>query len=424
MTTKGLWILINAIPIVLGASLITTTSVRASDQVDNPLQTSASDPVVPEGIPATSPVENQVGRGSTDESDLAVDGASAPPLKFDLALEKPALLADTHLTDEPTDPIEQPDPAAEPTHDTVEPIEPIESIEPIEEAPEAIPDELDTESADTDPSPRWRFTFEPYVYIPLHVEGEVGINSFENRFGEDTDLDDVGRVIDIDIDTDVSEVIDTVRDSSFFGFMGRTEAWRNRFGLVFDASYLSLQQSNTTSLDVPDPLGNLVPSEIEVDTHFSYGQFDLGVGHRFANGNLTEAETDFDLGPVVFDVVGGLRLYTVSSGIEIDTNLGRREQEFDEDTTFVTPLLSGRLRWNMSRNVALSLRGDIAGFGIGGLDLAWSATTGLDWMFSGNTSIFLGYRVSSFDYSSDGGDRDLDIDLLLHGPYLGMVFRF
>lgn len=438
---------------------MTTTAVRASEQADGQFQTPASEQAA-EGVRVASPLEHRLVIDRTEQPDLTVNTAIAPnvpnapnaldapdapdaPDASNLKLKPisnseqlvseeadltdvwadastingPTELSASVTTDWPneaTESIELPNGIAEFT---------IETTDSLTGFPELISDEMDSESAETASSPRWRFTFEPYVYIPLNVEGEIGINNYEPRFGEDINLIDINRVLEININTNISNVIDVLRDRSFFGFMGRTEAWRNRFGIIFDASYISLSQNNTTSLNVPDRLINIIPSEIEVDTHFSYGQFDLGVGYRFADGNFTEAATDFDLGPVVFDVMGGMRLYTISSGIDISTNLGR-SREFDRDTTFLAPLLSSRLRWNMSRDLALNVRGDIAGFGVSGLDLAWSATTSLDWMFSGNTSFVAGYRFSSIDYSRDFRNRSLNIDLLFHGPYFGMVFRF
>ncbi|HEY9645368.1 MAG TPA: hypothetical protein V6C88_03310 [Chroococcidiopsis sp.] len=294
-----------------------------------------------------------------------------------------------------------------------------------ESTPSAIdPGALADEPADTTASPRWRFTFEPYVYVPLHVNGHIDVGNFTTGIGDDTNLTDVDRTIDIDIDTNIQDVVDTIRDTLIFGFMGRTEAWRNHLGIIFDAAYLDLEQDNTTTLNIRQSLRDRIPTEINVETTFTYGQFDLGAGYRFADDSkLATAATDFDLGPVVFDVIGGVRLYTIHTGLDIDTNLGGG-REFDRNTTLLSPLLSARLRWNLSDNLALSARGDLAGFGVGSLDLAWSVTTGLDWMFSGNTSFFLGYRVAGIDLSKEVRDRDLDVNLTYHGPYLGMVFRF
>jgi hypothetical protein len=58
----------------------------------------------------------------------------------------------------------------------------------------------------------------------------------------------------------------------------------------------------------------------------------------------------------------------------------------------VSPLLGGRLRLNVNPKLALVTTGSVAGFGISGLS-KWNVMSGIDWMFSGNTSLGLGYRL-------------------------------
>jgi hypothetical protein len=43
-------------------------------------------------------------------------------------------------------------------------------------------------------------------------------------------------------------------------------------------------------------------------------------------------------------------------------------------------------------------------------------------MFSGNTSLVLGYRFGSLNYNSNSSDFNLDTNQ--NGPYLGFGFRF
>jgi len=75
MTIKRLQPLIKAIPIVLGASLITTIPVRASEQPDNQAQSSGSNPTVAEGIRFADPHARHSIIPSVDESDLVITGA-------------------------------------------------------------------------------------------------------------------------------------------------------------------------------------------------------------------------------------------------------------------------------------------------------------------------------------------------------------
>ncbi len=266
--------------------------------------------------------------------------------------------------------------------------------EPGESEPEPTPEV----TADL-PSPRWRFTLQPYGFVPLSVEGDVTVRDFT---------------------ADINLGLDDILSTLSFAAAGRFEAWRGNLGFVFDAAYFSVENDSSTSRSVPDCLDCIFPSEIDTETKVRYGQFDLGVGYRFASVDPAAAMTEFDLGPVVFDAIVGMRIYAIQGEIDISTNLDT-SRELERSKTIFEPLVSGRVRWNISPTVAGWARGDIAGFGIEGMTFSAALTGALEWMFSGNTSLLLGYRVSSIEYTSD---QDLELDLLLHGPYLGAVFRF
>jgi hypothetical protein len=266
--------------------------------------------------------------------------------------------------------------------------------EPGESEPEPIPEETDEPA-----SPRWRFTFQPYGFVPLSVEGDVTVRDFSS---------------------DISLGLDDILNPLNFAAAGRFEVWRGNLGFIFDGAYFSIEQDNSISRSGLDCLDCIFPSEIDIETKVRYGQFDLGVGYRFGAVNPSAAATEFDLGPLVFDAIVGMRIYAIHGEIDLSTNLDT-SRELERSKTIFEPMVSGRIRWNLSPDLAGWVRGDIAGFGIQGMVLATSFTGGLEWMFSGDTSLLLGYRISTIQYNSDD---NLELDLLLHGPYLGMVFRF
>lgn len=451
MTTLQ-WSLIKTMPVALGISLIAALPSYASETLEShPLdQTSAVEETQERDRPEAQQVDRNdqlIALLSLEKSSL-ISSKQLQPAEPELApasapttgdLSEPTeavqtvddLEAPLESADETTEPVDDLSESSEPPSDEIELIEePIESAEPAEELVEPIEEPSDSTpdteelTAESPPSLDWRFTFEPYIYIPLHVDGEIGIGEFTSEIGDDTPLGEISDTIDVNINTNLASAIDTLRDTLIFGFMGRTEAWRGDFGIIFDGAYISLEQDNEINLAVPPRFQPIIPTDIDVETKFSYGQFDLAAGYRIADrSRFADAATDFDLGPLVFDVMGGLRLYTLSQSIDINTNLGN-DRDFSRDSTIITPLISSRLRWNLSHNFALGIRGDMAGFGVDGLDLAWALTSGFDWMFSGNTSVSLGYRISSLDYSKEVRGRNVDVDLLFHGPYASFVFRF
>jgi hypothetical protein len=66
-------------------------------------------------------------------------------------------------------------------------------------------------------------------------------------------------------------------------------------------------------------------------------------------------------------------------------------------------------------------RRDIGGFDIGSASkLSWEVLAYLDWRFGETTSLALGYRALGLDRRKG----DAQADLIMHGPLLGLIFRF
>ncbi len=267
---------------------------------------------------------------------------------------------------------------------------------PEPEAPQPPP-----EAAESSASPRWRFSVTPNAFVPFSVNGRVTVRNFRS-----------------DLNLGLSDVLEPLN----FALAGRVEAWRGNLGLIFDAAYFDLGQDRSSDLSIPNCLCNVLPSRIDTEINVQYGQFDLGFGYRYGT-NVSSAETEFEMGELVFDAILGIRIYAFEQEINISTNLGG-DRNLQSSTTLITPLASGRIRWNVSPTLAGWVRGDFAGFGIGGTLFATSFTAGIDWLFAGDTSLLLAYRLSTLQYTADVRGEELGVNLLMHGPYLGMVFRF
>lgn len=155
----------------------------------------------------------------------------------------------------------------------------------------------------------------------------------------------------------------------------------------------------------------------------SFVQLDLGGAYRFGDGNLPTAlriaDSEFDLGPFIFDALAGVRLYSFSNNLTLIGPRGNRF-EFDQSNPIVEPMIGGRARWNLSSNLAALASANISGFGIGDLTFSAAGLAGIDWLFSGNTSLLASYGFTYVDYSSGSSG----LDLFTHGPRIGVKFRF
>ena len=74
----------------------------------------------------------------------------------------------------------------------------------------------------------------------------------------------------------------------------------------------------------------------------------------------------------------------------------------------------------------LVLQGDIGGFGVGS-KLTWQAlaTYNFEMQFLGfKFTNYIGYRAISIDYEQGSGDKTIGLNMLTHGPVVGLTFKW
>lgn len=276
-----------------------------------------------------------------------------------------------------------------------------------------------TPSAST-PSNRWHFLAVPYIYIPFSISGSATFQGEGFRDDFVGDLSDPSR----DFDFSPSQITAALRNSLNFAFLGAIEAWTPNYnvGILANLDYVSLSTGSTVNRDVLIPgAEEFVPTEVNASLNTQLWRGDLVGSYRFydlARVNPEGIRSEYDLGPFVFDLLGGLSLVQINNQLGLSTNLGGSGQ-FNSTRTLVSPLIGGRVRWNASPKLAVVGSGTISGFGLSGLT-QYGIQGGVDWMFSGNTTLAAGYRFSFLDYNTD----QIDLDVNQSGPYLNIGFRF
>jgi hypothetical protein len=255
----------------------------------------------------------------------------------------------------------------------------------------------------------WQFSFEPFFYLPFGANGDVTV-----------------RGINAPINAGIGDIFDAIVNDLNFAAFGRVEAWNGPWGIFFSGAYTNLGTGRTADIPVPPVLQQVgLPPQASVSAAAgtSFVQLDLGGAYRFGDGNLPmalrTADTEFDLGPFIFDALAGVRLYSFSNNLVLTGPRGNRF-EFDQSNTIVEPMIGGRARWNLSHNLAALASANISGFGIGDLTFSAAGFAGIDWLFSGNTSLLASYGFTYVNYSSGSSG----LDLFTHGPRLGVKFRF
>jgi len=377
-------------------STSTSTSTVRLDELASGLTVTA--PVF--GISPLEGTSNHLLLSSRDAGDCQISGLSCP---------LPSLAQNSIA---PVDSYKSPDkPEASPTTEGSESTSPTESSDKPEATP--TPEESQPEDqAEAPASPRWHFLFQPYVYVPITLYGDATFGRFTRDFA-----------------VNGNQIVTALKDSFIFGFLGDLQAWTPNYhlGLIANVNYLATGSDSTFTRSVRCSCSTrFIPTELKADVNTEALSIDLAAAYRFYDKlkvNPNGASTEFDLGTFLFDVIGGLNITSVSTDINLTTDLGG-EADFDGSKTVVSPLLGGRLRVNVARRLALVTAGSVSGFGISGLT-QWGALAGLDWMFSGNTSVGLGYRFGylNFNRNLDSG-RDFGVVLNQNGPYLSFSFRF
>lgn len=237
---------------------------------------------------------------------------------------------------------------------------------------------------------QWQISFMPYFYVPR----------------ADADLDIGG--LSGPVELSYSEVINYLD----FTAMGRVEAWKGRWGLIFDGLFMNLEiptslQSPTTGATV-----NLALDE-------RLGSADFGLSYRLLDLPLGQD----NVRRLALEPYAGLRYAYLRQVVDLQTNGTTLSLGHSED--WVEPFVGGRVRWTLNETVGFDIRADAGGFGIGAAsDLTWELVFQLNYELSDNTSLNIGYRIDELDYHTGSGLDELGIDVRAKGPFLGLTFVF
>ena len=105
--------------------------------------------------------------------------------------------------------------------------------------------------------------------------------------------------------------------------------------------------------------------------------------------------------------------------------VGSRGRSAGTSEDWVEPFIGGRLIWDLNNKIAFNVRADAGGFGIGNAsDLTWQVVGGMDYKFSKNWILNVGYRYVDLDYSHGSGDDKFGIRLKAYGPVIGLTILF
>ena len=261
----------------------------------------------------------------------------------------------------------------------------------------------------------WEFRVTPYAWAPS-VNGDVTVHgqsaNIDMSFWDLFDSGSSGAQLD-----------------SLAALMGYVEARNGRWGIYGDIVWGKFDFSGD-AVKQRNPIANLnVSAHAKGGLDYEITMAESGVTYEVARWARTNSATALDL-------LGGARYWNqeldLSLAVDASVDLGNLGLQRSGSLAiarsgtleWVDPFVGFRVRHELSPGRELQFLGDIGGFGVGS-DLTWQLFAGYGFDFwQSSLHGVIGYRALAVDYSQNNGPNKNNLDLILHGPVVGLSFRW
>ena len=269
------------------------------------------------------------------------------------------------------------------------------------------------------PASKWDFSFTPYGWM-INVDGDV-----------------TARGHTADINKNFFQLVD--ESDSLLAWMSYFEARRGRLALFTDVVWMDLGFPGKFQAQ-RSPLARFpgVVVSVRANAQLDYQQTIIQSGVAYEVARWESAPGSY----TALDVLGSARYWnqdvdlslhltgTLTADLErLGLKLkrsGRVAVARADDLEWVDPVVGGRIRHQIAPGKDLRLEGDIGGFGAGS-QFSWQVVG----VYAFHTALFgvplhadLGYRALSVDYSERGRHGKDGLDVLQHGPVMGVTFNW
>lgn len=293
------------------------------------------------------------------------------------------------------------------------------------QTPPASAGSVKEETATTKPVSDWEVSFTPYGWLTF-LSGSQTVK---------------GRTATID--TNVFQMLD--KSQSLIPFMGFVEArFQDRIGLFMDLMYMNLTAGSAKTRDfnfggvATGSISDSASVNLETLTIQFGGAYEIA---KFGPDRGAEGRGMANVGRTGFDLLLGGRYWYQRADIAVNIagtlNVNIDNLEFSADrskliarsgaVTWIDPYVGLRIRHKLAPRQDLSLEGDIGGFGVGSR-ISWQALASYKYEFGSTGSVawsgVLGYRALYVDYTQGWGNTFFELNLLQHGPVIGLSARF
>jgi len=223
----------------------------------------------------------------------------------------------------------------------------------------------------------WEFNLAPFYLWGITMDGDITSGT---------------QTVPVEIPFD--DLVDNLQSAFILHFEGMH---KSNWGFLFDANYLNV----SNDMNLPGPLG------LPVNVDFSATIGELSGLYRLESGAH------------VFDMIAGLRYTKLDNNVTVTG--GPTLVDLDKD--WIDPLVGIRWIWGFADKWSLAARFDIGGFGIGSA-LSTHGLAAIDWQPFKYVSFIAGYRALYQDYSEGSGADYFKFKATMHGPLLGVNFRW
>ncbi|MEN8807871.1 MAG: hypothetical protein ABF291_10350 [Desulfobacterales bacterium] len=233
----------------------------------------------------------------------------------------------------------------------------------------------------------WEFRVAPYMWF-ISLVGDVTVRGQES-----------------DLDLNFSDIWDELNIAGMLTFDARKGKW----GIFGDTIGANLGKKKTVG-------GIRIHPTVKLALLTAGGSYQLG------KWKLSSAAGK-EVPVVTLDGMFGVR-YTY---LDIDLDF-KRIRDASGHKDWFDPLIGARAFFDLSDHWALSLQGNVGGFGVGS-DFTWGAMCTIGYRFrlfseENNARLVGGYRAIYQDYSEGSESNRFEWEVTLHGPILGLVISF
>jgi hypothetical protein len=297
----------------------------------------------------------------------------------------------------------------------------------------------------------WRLNFTPFLWA-ASVDGTLA-----------------ARGIEVDVEASFTDILKNID----FAMMGRMEARKGRWLLFTEGLYLkgsdniqnSVPLSSSTDLGAiidgialnppkPQPPG-VLPPQIEdivegllpgvestikdaiitaiqgaeplptidtVDVKMEMVMVEFGAGYQLGQWNFA-AERRLSVDGLI-----GIRYVTAELETKLSMTPGLLEilptsAKLAQRQDWLDPIIGARVVFALTKRLALGVRGDVGGFGVGS-HFTWNLVGLIQYDITPTVAVGGGYRVLDINFSEDSGEDLFKLDAQLRGPGLFATIRF